>query len=252
MSDERKSPFADHAYAVLSGTPRHVAAPALLECIGCAGAEGGTVVLDSMPAAASLSPEGREWIKETLVLCGFELQPDGSLRASDDTLDQLRSEQNTARRQVHADAAVAREALLTAQLKALSAVSSDAAAVATTLGLARAGLRDFLSAFDGQPAAGPFLLGVAALLRTQALSSTATAHQWRLERAAVLNGGDEFVRRAVPLLRELGLRCCGDAGDVDLEGGNGADDDTIIVEVTTDTWTAGLAAIGQHEQVNAR
>lgn len=200
-----------------------------------------------MPAAASLSPEGREWIKETLILCGFELQPDGSLRASDDTLDQLRGEQNTARRQVHAEAAAAREALLTTQLKALSAASPEAAAAATTLGLGRAALRDFLFTFDGQPAAGPFLLGVAALLRTQALSGTSTAHQWRLERAAVLNGGDEFVRRAVPLLRALGLCVGGDAGGVDLEGGNGADDDTIVVEVASATWTAGeMAALAAH------
>ena len=226
--------FEAHAFSVFTGASAHVAAPALLECVAHTG--DAPLTLSEMPSVAALSEEGRVWVQQALVSCGFEMLPDGSLRASPETLDRLNKEKNAARRRAHIEAAASREQLLTDLLRELS----RAAAEATTLAQARGALRTFLAAFDGQPAVGPLLLGIAALMRAQAAAGT-TGQCWCLERAAVLNGGDAFVKQSMPLLRALGLRPNALA---DTEQGLGASAEEIALELAACTWTANeLGAI---------
>ena len=101
------SPFEEQAFAVFSSAPStHAGAPTLLECLNTVqSAEDGAFLLDQVPAASALSDDEREWVRRILCDCGFELRPDGSLKASDEVLDRLRRETNTARKRAHAEAA---------------------------------------------------------------------------------------------------------------------------------------------------
>ena len=242
------SSFEEHAFSVFSESPSHVGAPALLECLSHASAaEDGTLILDQFPAASALTEDEREWVRRTLVACGFELQADGSLAATTEVLDQLRKEQNTARKRAHAEAAAAREKLLSNALRDLEQQAAKAVASAgpreVTLAQARAALSKFLLAFNGQPAVGPLLLGLGALLRAQANSPEQAGKCWLVDRATLLNGGDEFVRQAVPLLGMCGVRP--GAGAALAEAGDGAADDEVALRVVDGAWTLGeMGALG--------
>lgn len=188
--------------------------------------------LDEVPSVAALTSDQKSWLVSALIECGFEMVGNSRVRASVDTLDALRREQNEARKQVHADAALKREALLDSAVRSLA--STDAALPKPAIAAARSALGDFLAAFDGQPAVGPVLLGAAALLKEQAASG-GSGRCWRVERAALLNGGDAFVSRVVPLLGSLGLRCA----VADLEAGDAVTAEEISLEVAPGAWAAG-------------
>ena len=141
-----------------------------------------------------------DWLCQTLLSLGFEKSATGvALRAPPELCEALIKEQNAARQQAHRDAAAAREALLDAEL-----LKREPAAAAS-VGAARAAVRAFLREHADQPATGPVLRGAAALLAAQA-AEAAARQAWRVERAALLNGGDDFVPRAVALLRSLALQ----------------------------------------------
>ena len=234
--------FEEHAFNVFAASPSsHVAAPALLECLSQASAaDDGSLKLEDFPAAATLSDDERDWMRRTLVSCGFELKPDGALAASEDVLDRLRKEQNTARKRAHAEAAAAREKLLSNALRELEAAGSTRT---LTLAQARAALAKFLVAFDGQPAVGPLLLGLGALLRAQSTSPAQAGKCWLVDRAAVLNGGDDFVKQAVPLLGLCGVRT--GAGAAVAEEGAGASSDEVALRLVDGAWTLGeMGALG--------
>ena len=183
------------------------------------------------------------------VACGFELRTDGTLKASDEVLDRLRKEQNSARKRAHAEAAAAREKLLSDALRELErsfAAKPQVVGGATApppLRAARQALAKFLATFDGQPAVGPLFLGLAALLRAQAADGKAQC--WVVDRAAVLNGGDAFVKTAVPLLGQCGVRpLVGSGGAAATEEGRAAGDDEVALRVENGCWTQGeLAAL---------
>ena len=206
------STFSQHALAHFSGQPSaHEAAPLLLECVAAVCND--SLDLNALPSGSSLSDEAKQWLTATLIDCGFEAQPDGKLHASPELLDSLRKEQNAARRQAHAMAAASREALLTSTLAGIDQKTS----ASLTLGSARAALKQFLASFDGQPAVGPLLLGMAALLKGQGVAGE-VGMCWHLDRATLLNGGDEFVRQGVPLL----AAAFGLVPSLTAESGNGA------------------------------
>lgn len=235
-SAEAESPLVQQAFAVFSGQPEHVAAPALLEVISMmVGGDEDVLLLDALPGAKApmLTEEGRAWIGRMLVSCGFEMLEDGRLKASVDTLEQLRKEQNAARRRAHAVAEESREKLLTAQLAQLQ----RAATSARTLAQARQALRQFFAAFDGQPAVGPVLLGCAALMRAQATSGVG-GQCWVLDRAAMLNGGDAFVKQSIPLLGALGVAPGGRGAEAAEEGLLSTSADEVALEVVPGAWTA--------------
>ena len=100
---------------------------------------------------------------------------------------------NDARRAAHAEAEAKRELLLDTEIR-------EAAAPRGRLSLSEAGaqLRELGKTARHQPALGPILLGAAMLCRRQAKQSDGCC--WVLDRAALLNGGDSFVRTMVPLL----------------------------------------------------
>jgi hypothetical protein len=233
---QQQSIIGDHAFAFFTGSPQHPAAPALLEIISMM--QGGddneeqSVRLDSLPGAhaPSLSDEGKLWVGDALLSCGFTKRADGVLTASPELLDSLRKEQNEARKRAHAVAAEQRETLLSEKLQGLRKATPPQ----YNLGQARAALKHFLSTFDGQPAVGPLLLGVASLLRAQAASGT-EGRRWLVERATVLNGGDAFVRDAVPLMGHMGVI---PGGAVDPELGQSAGADELGFEVAPGAWTA--------------
>ena len=110
---------------------------------------------------------------------------------------------------------------------------------------ARQALVKFLAAFDGQPAVGPLLLGLASLLKAQAAAADGKAQALVVDRAAVLNGGDAFVAKAVPLLGECGVRPVAEGG-----GGAAAEEgraDELALRVQDGSWTLGeLAALASY------
>lgn len=234
------SPLEQQAFGVFAGAPEHAAAPALLEVISMMeGGDDNLLELDALPGAhaPALTKEDREWLGRTLIACGFDMLPDGKLKASHETLDRLRKEQNAARRRAHAVAEESRKALLTAQLKELQRTEASP----RTLAQARAALRTFLLAFDGQPAVGPVLLGCSALLRAQGTSGGG-GQCWVVDRAALLNGGDAFVRQATPLFVALGVVPSGVSAEATEMGLAQADE--IALEVAPGAWTASeLAAL---------
>ena len=100
--------------------------------------------------------------------------------------------------------------LLNAELRRLHAASGNSGK--GTIAQVRAEARALNSALGSSPAAGPVLLGAATLVLSQARERSRQG--WVLERAALLNGGDEFVRQMVPFLGFF-LRVhsdCGEAG----------------------------------------
>jgi hypothetical protein len=242
------TPFEAHAFSVFSSEPSsHVAAPVLLDCLAHAADDAG-LFLDKAPdSAAALSDEQREWVRRTLVACGFELKADGVLHASADVLDRLRKEQNAARKRAHADAAATRERLLSDALRRLDA-SVEAAPQPLTLGAARFALSKFLVAFHGQPAVGPLLLGLAALLRAQATALDGTARCWILERAAILNGGDAFVDPSAALLGACGVKSASAAAVAEeAEAGRAPTEDELVLRVADGSWThSELAALASY------
>jgi hypothetical protein len=217
-------PFEDHAYAVLRAKPLHPFAPRLVEAVNA----GRLDLLEALPSA-----EERAWVRDALTSLGFG--GDTVLEASDALLDDLRRQHNDARKRVHADAASERRSLLQALLEDLRGAALKLAGTPGQLGEARASLRAMLASFADQPAAGPVLLGVASLLRAQAEAPAAAA--WRVEVAALLNGGDEFVRRAVPLLQTLALQ---PAGMRDPEAGLVAacDGEEVAFELRPAAWAS--------------
>ena len=228
--------FGQHAFEHFSGLPTaHAAAPTLLECIAAVGSDD-VLDINALPTAPSLSDETHEWLATTLVECGFEKRPDGRLQAAPELVDSLRKEQNAARQRAHAAAAASREALLTSTLASLAQASASGS---PTLGSARAALKQFLASFEGQPAVGPLFLGVAGLLKAQANAGTAGVC-WHVDRATILNGGDEFVRLGVPLLAELGLLPCaagvdgGSASVASLEEGTAPSE--LSLQVAEGIW----------------
>ena len=245
------SPFEEHAFTIFSSSlSSHVAAPALLECLAQVGsAEDGALFLEKFPAVEALPEEQREWVRRTLLACGFELRSDGALRASEEVLEKLRKEQNAARKRAHAEAAAARERILSNALRQLEqSCAANDKQQPLTLAQARRALSKFLAAFDGQPAVGPLLLGLAALLRAQAASPSGEGRRWLVDRAAILNGGDQFVKRAVPLLGQCGVRqgSGGASGDAE-EAGQGASSDELTLQLADGTWTFGeMSALAAH------
>ena len=150
------------------------------------------------------------------------------------------SSRNDARRRVHAEAEAKREQLLDMEIREVA--PGDHAR--PSLSEAGAQLRELGRTTRHQPALGPILLGAAMLCRHQAKQSGGCC--WVLDRAALLNGGDSFVRTMVPLL-------CGPCGfyvhAAGLEGGaDGAR--AIAFAVQQQRWTSAelytLAAMLTH------
>ena len=181
------STYRELCLGLYRNSPAHPSAEQLPMCISRAASEDG-LMLEGLD----------DWLRETLLSLGFEKSL-GFLRASPELCEALLKEQNAARQQAHRDAAAAREALLDAEL-----LKREPAAAAS-VGAARAAVRAFLREHADQPATGPVLRGAAALLAAQA-AEAAARQAWRVERAALLNGGDDFVPRAVALLRSLALQ----------------------------------------------
>ena len=84
---------------------------------------------------------------------------------------------------------------------------------------------------------GPLLLGLAALLKAQAGAADGSGRCWVLERAAVLNGGDAFVKQVVPLFGQCGVRPVGGAGGADAEAGLGPSADEMALQVRDGVWS---------------
>ena len=227
--------FEEIAFSVFSEAPSHAAAPVLFDCLQ----QPDGLLIDQLPAASALSEDDRQWIKSTLLECGFELKPDGSLHASEAVLDKLRKEQNSARKRAHAEAAASREILLTNALRELekSVSVKVEGGRPLTLAQARGALSKFLADFNGQPAVGPLLLGLATLLKAQAGAADGSGRCWVLERAAVLNGGDAFVKQVVPLFGQCGVRPVGGAGGADAEAGLGPSADEMALQVRDGVWS---------------
>ena len=219
--------FEAQAFAYFADRSPHVAVPVLMECISVA--DDSELRLEDLPRFSVLGGDDQAWLRETLCACGFEVTAQGNLKASQETLDQLRKGQNAARRRAHTEAAASRGALLDDKIQELT----RSAANAHTLGQARAALRTFLIAFDGQPAVGPLLLGVAALLKAQAMAGAA-AQCWHVDRAAFLNGGDALVEQVMPLMHAL--RVLPNPSAADSEAGRA---DELALEVEAHAWTPG-------------
>ena len=182
------STYRELCLGLYRNSPAHPSVERLPMCIAQAASE--DLMLDGLD----------DWLCQTLLSLGFEKSATGvALRAPYELCEALLKEQNAARQQAHRDAAAAREALLDAEL-----LKREPAAAAS-VGAARAAVRAFLREHADQPATGPVLRGAAALLAAQA-AEAAARQAWRVERAALLNGGDDFVPRAVALLRSLALQ----------------------------------------------
>ena len=141
--------------------------------------------------------------------------------------------QNAARKRHHAGADERRNRLLDTQLFPRGHSPHDECA---SLSLARAELARFSAELGAQPAVGPVLLGAAALLTVQSRRDDRCG--WVLERSALLNCGDEMMRRLVRLMMDfLGLRRAPFRAGVE----DGADDrssaGTIAWIVENDRWT---------------
>ena len=106
-------------------------------------------------------------------------------------------DRNAARRQLHAEAEASRETLLNAEVRA-----SARCEIEPTLQRACSELLSFRKL--GNLASGPVFQGASELCGRQA--ATDVGVRWVLDRAALLNGGDDFVHRMVPLLSAMGLR----------------------------------------------
>ena len=227
------TPFLEHAFSVFSGNPKHDSSSAILAAVSCA-LSGRRLRLDELPEADGLSDGTLQCLHDELLACGFR-ESDGVLSIHDqEHLQQLLTEKNAARRRAHSLAAASREALLSAQVHMASTATH-----LPDLDGARNGILAFVSRFDGQPAMGPLLGGVAQLLRAQA----AAPSLWRVGYEPLLNGGDEMCASFVALLPLLGLepRFARDAergGDADAE---------LVIEVRSGTWTRaellGLASL---------
>jgi len=127
------------------------------------------------------------------------------------------------------DGAIRRERLIRSYEKAFDGF--DGRRPELDISHVRSELQTLGAAISDQPAAGPVLLGVAALLYAQSTSEAGQRLCWVVERAAFLNGGDDFVRGFVPFLSSMMLR-----PTIDVEGGGG---DTITITVEDGVWTAG-------------
>lgn len=133
--------------------------------------------------------------------------------------------QNEARKAHHAAAAASRELLLDAALHELSLDSTSRGALLP----ACFHLRELAARIDEQVAAAPVLMGLAALMGSQARTSS-SIYRWCVNRAALLNGGDDFVRAIVPIFGLLRLRC---VNDIESSGEN------LTFEVACGAWTFG-------------
>ena len=181
------STYRELCLGLYRNSPAHPSVERLPMCIAQAASE--DLMLDGLD----------DWLCQTLLSLGFEKSATGvALRAPPELCEALLKEQNAARQQAHRDAAAAREALLDAELLKREPPPPS-------VGAARAAWRAFLREHADQPATGPVLRGAAALLAAQA-AEAAARQAWRVERAALLNGGDDFVPRAVALLRSLALQ----------------------------------------------
>ena len=119
-------------------------------------------------------------------------------------LEAMIAAQNAARKHHHADADERRNRLLDTQLFPLGLGHSPHDECAS-LSLARAELARISAELGTQPAVGPVLLGAASLLTVQSRRDDRCG--WVLERSALLNCGDEMMRRLVRLMMDvLGLR----------------------------------------------
>ena len=108
--------------------------------------------------------------------------------------------QNDARRQSHADAEAYRNRLLDSEMR----TPTDRPQTCT-LSRAQAELQRLGADTGCEPALGPVLLGGAALLREQSQSQQCCCC-WVLERSALLNCGDDVMRRVVRLfMSDLGF-----------------------------------------------
>ena len=141
--------------------------------------------------------------------------------------------QNAVRKRHHAGADERRNRLLDTQLFPRGQSPHDECA---SLSLTRAELARLSAELGIQPAVGPVLLGAAALLTVQSRRDDRCG--WILERSALLNCGDEMMRRLVRLMMDfLGLRRAPFRAGVE----DGADDrssaGTIAWIVENDRWT---------------
>jgi hypothetical protein len=167
-------------YDVFRGSPPNKEAAGLIQLIAKAGA--------SDDGHISREEAGSKWVWTKLHEFGFERDPaTDRLAAPPDVLERLVRDQNAARMRVHQEAAASREELLTVAIEALG---QKHAAWSGEIGGAREALRHFSQGAGKELAAGPFLLGVAVLLREQATSQETQV--WTCARATFLNGGDSF------------------------------------------------------------
>jgi hypothetical protein len=158
------------------------------------------------------------------------LLPMLAVLGTDPSLQSRISMRNDARRQHHADADVFRNQLLDKEMEC--SVSH-----ARSLSRARSELQVIGADVGCQPALGPVLLGIASLLVAQ--SHSAQCQFWIVERAALLNCGDDLMRRIVRLVvDELG--CVPLRSHAHLESGMKADDTTsrglVAFCVDDDQW----------------
>ena len=183
--------YEDMCFAVWSGGECHECASDLMQRISSAG--GGVVDVEACAG---------EWVVSALCALGFSGPDAGQLCAAPELVSELVSRQNAARTRSHADAAAKRGEILDGAVRDASARQAGGR---VQLLSARDSLRSFLASPSGAgPAAWPVLAGAARLLEAQAASSGAEV-VWHCPRAALLNGGDDFVRDAVKLLCALAL-----------------------------------------------
>ncbi len=149
--------------------------------------------------------------------------------------------QNTARRQHHLEADLRRNRLLDELLRRAARAPPaplPPLPLPASLTAARAAIAQLDADLGIHAGIGPVLLGAAALLSAQSRAG-ADRCGWALERSALLNCGDEAMRRLVRLLVDaIGL--AGTRPSVDVEGG--ADDrssgGTLVWVVESGRWTS--------------
>jgi len=232
MKAGQSTTYRDVCYAVFRDQELpHPAAPKLLQAVAQAGySSSGVVELD-----ADLSNEDGAWLQSKLREIGFEEEGGGgSLRADPELVQLLVKEQNSARKQVHKEAAAMREGMLEELLR--DASSSEQPRPSKRARTDIGGARDALDAFCTGEAArevarGPVLLGVAALLRAQG-AHPSELQAWACERAVLLNGGDGMLKEAVALLRTLALQ---PSAKADVEAADGL----LRWVVHSDAWSVG-------------
>jgi hypothetical protein len=204
MNAGQSTTYRDVCYAVFRDQELpHPAAPKLLQAVARAGySSSGVAELD-----ADLSSEDGAWLQSKLREIGFE-EEEGSLRADPELVQLLVKEQNSARKQVHKEAAAMREGMLDELLRDASSSEPPRPSkrARTDIGGAREALEAFCTGEAAREVArGPVLLGVAALLRAQG-AHPSELQAWACERAVLLNGGDGMLTEAVALLRTLALQ----------------------------------------------